>query len=158
MPNAGEFIRASDVATQGCRLTRTVVLSCADGALVTVGFDSEVLDVYGMHSNTVNNSRITFAVAGWYHVGWSGQFILAADYIYVRYVIQLNGSELISQEQFAGTSANVSQKGGTSTIHWFNAGDYIEALVDQNNTANLARDLQLSGSWSPTFYAVRIGS
>jgi hypothetical protein len=158
MPNAGEFIRASDVATQACRVTRTTVLSCADNTLVTVGFDSEVDDLYGMHSNTVNNSRITFAVAGWYHVGWQGQIALAADYIYVRYLIDLNGSTTISQEQNAGTTANVSQKGGTSTVYWFDAGDYIEAKVDQNNTANTARDLGLSGDWSPTFYAVRIGS
>lgn len=158
MVNAGEVVRASDVVAQGCRLTRTTTLSCGDGATVTVGFDSEVDDPTGMHDTVTNNSRITFAVAGWYHVGWQGAFPLGADYIYCRYQIDLNGADTISLTLFSGTSANVTQQGGTSTVYWFDVGDYIEAKVEQNNTANTARSLQIVSSWSPTFYAARIGS
>lgn len=155
--SAGDIVRASHAASQNCRVTRSASLSVADNSFTTVPFDVEVFDTDTMHDNSTNPSRITFNTAGVYVVGFNAQFELGNDYIYVRYVIDLNGSGSISFAQFSGTGANVSQSGGTNAIYQFEVGDYIEARVEQNNTANTSRNLQLAGAWSPTFYAARVG-
>lgn len=158
MPNAGDLVRASDVAVQGCRITSTASQSIPDATTTTVVFDDEQWDNDGMHSNVTNNSRITIVTAGIYVVTFQGRFSSANDYVRVFATLQLNGgTELAYGPQVETTTAVPPQIIATTTDE-FVAGDYLEALVFQDNTANAARDLTLLSVLSPVFSAVRVGS
>ena len=155
MVRAGDIIRASDVAVQACRVTRSSALSIPDGgAVTTVGFDAEVFDTDGMHSTVTNNSRITIQTAGFYTVGFNGT--LATDAAYVRSFCEvvLNGSTSLGRSQTPGVSSQ--QTLSISTVYQFDVGDYVELQVFQDSTA--AHNLEVTADRSPEFWAARIGS
>lgn len=158
MVSAGQVIRASDITTQGCRVTRTVAQSIPNSTTTLVTFDDEVDDDTGMHSTVTNTSRITIAVAGWYHVGFNGHFAAGNDYTRTSAILTVSGTTDIAREQIPGTSASVQQFVSVATAYKFAAGDYIEVSVIQLNTATAARNLEVSADKSPQFFAVRIGS
>jgi hypothetical protein len=157
MPSAGEVIRASDVAVQACRVTRTAVQSVSDNSLTVVAFDDERFDTDTMHDTVTNNSRITINTAGIYVVGFNGRFPAGSDYARAFAVLRLNGTTEISRSSSAVASTNTPQMNVT-TVHQFDATDYIEVQVFQDNTANTARDLEQVADLSPEFYAARIGA
>lgn len=158
MPNAGDIIRASDVAVQGCRVTRTAVQSITDATLTSVAFDAEVFDNDGMHDTVTNNSRITIVTAGIYWVGFTGMFAGAADYTRCFATLRINGTTEIARTPLQSTSTSTTPQLAVSTAYEFDAADYIEVQVFQDNTANAARNLEQTADRSPEFFATRIGS
>jgi hypothetical protein len=158
MPLAGDIIRASDVVAQFCRVTRTVVQSISDNSATAVAFDDELLDTYGMHSTSTNNSRITIAVSGVYDIGFTGSFAAAADYVRTFAELILNGATNIARAGGPGTSNSVPQPVNVTTQYQLDAGDYVEVQVFQDNTANAARNLEVVADRSPQFYVSRVGS
>jgi len=158
MVQAGDIIRASDIAVQACRVKRTAVQSITDSSATAVAFDDEQFDTDGMHSTSVSNTRITINTAGIYVVGFTGTFVAGADYVRTYAELRIAGSIGIARQQTSGTSTSVPQAINVSTVWQFAAGDYVEVLVFQDNTANAARNLELVASRSPEFYAARIGS
>jgi hypothetical protein len=158
MVTAGQVIRASDVKVQACRVTRTTSQSITDSTTTTVTFNDEVFDETGMHSTSVNTSRITIGVAGYYVVGFQGRFASGNDFVITQAHLLVNGTTTIALAQFPGTSNPVPQRVFVSTVDTFAVGDYIEAQVYQDNTANAARNLEVVSGQSPVFYAARIGS
>lgn len=159
MPTAGQIIRASDVAVQACRATRTVAQSITDNTVTTVAFDDELFDTDGMHSVSVNNSRITIVTAGFYMVGFNGTFAAGSDYVRTFAELVMNvGATSLGRNQTPGTSTSVQQTLHVSCMHQFDAGDYIEVQIYQDNTAGAARNLEVTADRSPQFWAARIGS
>jgi hypothetical protein len=158
MPNAGDLVRASDVAVQGCRVTSTASQSINDNTTTTVTFDDELWDNDGMHSNVTNNSRITIVTAGIYVVTFQGRFASANDYVEVYATLRLNGGTDIALGPYVVTTTAIPPKVLVTTTDEFVAGDYLEVQVLQNNSANVARDLALLGVASPIFSAARLGS
>lgn len=158
MPLAGQIIRASHAFTPACRVTRTAVQSIPDaGTPTAVEFTSERFDNDTMHDTSTNNTRITFTSAGIYVVGFHGMFAGAADYNRAFCIIRLNGvTELCRSTPYASSVSTTPQL-DVSTMDSFVAGDYVEALVFQDNTANVARNLEQTDRRSPEFYAGRIG-
>jgi hypothetical protein len=157
MPLAGEIIRASDVNSPACRVTRTAVQSIPDNTVTAVAFTSERFDNDAMHNNVTNNTRITFTSAGIYVVGFHGMFAGAADYSRVFCIIRLNGATELCRSSPAVAGVSTTPQIDVSTMSNFAAGDYVEALVFHDNTANVARDLEATDQRSPDFYAARIG-
>lgn len=158
MPTAGQVVRASDVVVQECSVNRTVAQSITDATTTTVAFDAEITDTDGMHSTSVNNSRITIQTAGVYSVGFVGSFAAAADYVRTSATILLNGTAGIARGQTPGTSTSAPQILWANRVYRFAVGDYIEVELFQDNTANAARNLEVVANRSPEFYAARIGS
>jgi hypothetical protein len=157
MPLAGEIIRASDVNCPACRVTRTAVQGIPDaGTPTAVAFTSERFDNDGMHDNATNNSRITFISAGIYVVGFHGMLAAAGDYVRAFCIIRLNGATELCRST-AAVAATATPQMDVSTVDSFAAGDYVEALVFQDNAANAARNLEQTDRRSPEFYAARIG-
>lgn len=145
-----------DTTLRACRVSRSTSLAITNGVDTTVDFTSEQDDPAGMHSNTVNPSRITIPVAGWYTIGFSGQLASASTYTVVMASIMLNTSTLIGRLMVPGTSIAVPQRIMVSTVAHFDVGDYVETAVYQ--TSGASRTLELNGDASPAFWAARIGS
>lgn len=111
--------------------------SLANGSLTAVAMDTTVVDSYGGHSNSTNNSRYTAQVAGWYQL--DGAYSISAinttgtrDGQWAK-----NGAALT-----APTGAGVLV-GGSSAFSatvampglqiQLNAGDYVEMWLLQNS-------------------------
>lgn len=157
MVRAGDPIRASDIAVQGCRVSRNAAQSVAQGALVTVTFDAELFDNDAMHSTSTNNSRITINTAGIYVIGFTGSFAAHSSYTRIFYNILLNGTTEIQRAGGFGAAAAASQPLAISTVYSLNVGDYVEVQVRHDGTGS-AQNLEVVADRSPQFYAARIGS
>ncbi len=157
MVQAGDPIFASDVAVQGCRVTRTASLSVVDGTgLTIVPFTSEEFDTDNMHDTVTNNSRITFNTAGFYMVGFNGSFVAFNAYTRVFARLFLNNAIEIARDQRPGTSLTFTGVMHATTGYYFDAGDYLEVQVSQSSGAS--RNLEAAADYTPEFWAMRIGS
>lgn len=146
-----------DVATQACRLTRTNNYSIPHATTETIPFNDEVFDNNGMHDNAVDPERITFNQAGYYYVG--ANFEIEANNDYTRFLANIqknNGANIAFIQNFPVN--NVAQRGNLSTVDYFEAGDFVELRIFQQNTAAAARDLEFSPDYSPIFCAAKIGA
>jgi hypothetical protein len=136
-----------------CRLRHTVNQSIPNNTWTVLAFDVEVFDNDGLHSNTVNNSRITIQHAGVYvlvtHVafatnatGFRGLTFRrsgAAVYLSFGYQVAVSGNET----RLVAT-----------TIWQFSAGDYIEVMAYQNSGGAL--NAIGNATHSPVFAVARI--
>jgi hypothetical protein len=156
---AGGIVRASDIAAVACRVMRSTNQSIPDDTMTTVTtLTTEVYDIGEMHSTVSNSQRITFPVGGVYVVGFQGRFASASDYRVCQAVILMNGATEVAVAQFSGTSNAIPQRVFVTSVYSFSAGDYIEAQVYQDNTANASRNLEFVAGQSPVFWAARVGS
>lgn len=148
---------SQSVATQACRVTATANQSIPNGATTSLVFDDEISDNNAMHDNGVNPTRITFNEAGHYVVGGDVQLQAGNDYVRMILNIRLNAGNNVAVEQIPGTSNNVQQRIAAGTMRYFDAGDYIELRLFQQNGAAAARDAEVTPEYSPVFYAGKIG-
>jgi hypothetical protein len=140
-----------------CRVYRAAAQSIPDAAVTTVTFDSERYDTNTMHDPVTNNSRITINTAGLYIVGFSWELASAGDYLVVADVILLNGTTSIASTLRRESTSVGAPRAVTTTVYKFAAGNYIEAQIFHDNSANAARNLNASGNYSPEFWATWIG-
>lgn len=108
-------------------------ISVANDTIVLMTFDVERYDPIGMHSTTVNNSRIIIPTAGTYHVGAGISF--AADPTATRACFMgLNGvTGLVTDSRPAVPTAGIGTVVTLSTDHAFAKNDYVEITVYQNS-------------------------
>ncbi len=140
-----------------CFVYNSAAISIAtSGAAQALTFNTEVEDTGGMHSTSVNTSRITIPAggSGWYRFGGCVRF--AANATGFREVkIQANGSlDLVIQrtQNHGGTdTARVAVHGEYPLV----AGDYIELVVTQNSGGAL--NAEQVTPYSPSFYAMWSG-
>jgi len=137
---------------------RTTNLSVPISVETAVPFDSEFYDTNSMH-DAVNPSRLTIPVAGMWAVGyqlrWSGVSSGVLEYLESR--IRLNGT--------AGTNNRIGYVifGGVNSLLPLAAtidlplaaGDYLEVTVTQDNTTNIACNID-AVVW-PRFWATYRG-
>lgn len=103
----------------------------------TLTFDSTLVDTYGGHSNTINNSRYTSQVAGWYRAnGYCSFGINGTGYRSVG--IKKNGTFIQSSVmQGVPSSAGWGTFATPTTYVFLNVGDYLEVIVSQTSGGNL---------------------
>ena len=136
----------------GCRVYHSAAQSISNASLTALAFDSERYDTDGMHDTSSNNSRITFARAGKYLVGFTVTFPLDVDGIRVL-KIRKNGSTVIAED--AKTASNKRDHSQTlNTLALFAAGDYIEFLVYQTSGGNL--DVNSAARYTPEAWAQKV--
>lgn len=114
----------------------------ANNSFTGLNFDTEVIDTEGVHSLTVNPSRITPKTPGWY-MGWFGASW--ANNVTGRRIVQprKNGSLLVSagtygRVEWRPTASGTTQKGFRFWMPFNGTTDYLEAAVWQNSGASLA--------------------
>jgi len=141
-----------------CRVGNSANQSIPNTGDSVVTFNTEAYDTDGMHSTVTNTSRITLNTAGLYEVIFHGAFTPGNDYTSAWCYLRVNGSTVIAPgvggRSIVGAVALWLM---VSTVWKFAAGDYVEVLVGQRNSAAAARNLEVQPSYSPVFMATWIG-
>ncbi|WP_030237922.1 hypothetical protein [Streptomyces sp. NRRL S-350] len=105
--------------------------SIPNTTVTPVAIDTTVIDTYGGHSNTVNNSRYTAQIAGWYLlIGSVGMGTSSSGARLAR--LHKNGS-LIAASQFGipNPSWDITTAIQTLAIVQLAVGDYVEVAAYQ---------------------------
>jgi hypothetical protein len=113
------------------RVAQSAVQSLATGVWTSITFDATVIDTYGMHSNSTNNTRAVAIVPGWY---WpSGVVAFAANSTSTRGArFAVNGTPVQGSAQFGPPTATGSLAYAAVSLPLFlNAGDYVELQASQ---------------------------
>jgi hypothetical protein len=138
----------------GARVYNSANISVANNAVQALTFDSERYDTASMHSTSVNTSRLTCTVAGWYAIG--AHAIHDANATGVRGLyIRMNGATFIGPvEGPAGATAARGTAQTVVTVYQLAVGDYVEAWAFQNSGAAL--NVLALGNYSPEFWMHRL--
>ncbi len=140
----------------GCKATQvSAATHNSTGNWIAMAFDAESFDLDGMHSTSVNNSRLTVITPGVYALELMGFFnSTTAGGVRGLRMDRYNSSgtiqETLAYHEFApgATSNNCYTVPGIAQA---NAGDYFQAYWYQNSGANLTAVSQAH------FSAVRVG-
>jgi hypothetical protein len=116
------------------RLRATSTQSIADSTPTAITFDAEDVDTYGGHSTSVNPSRYTGQVAGWYWAAAKAFF--GANSTGIRRIsLYVNGAEY-SQVDVPPPSSGAATMSIIELVY-LNVGDYVEAWVEQTTGSAL---------------------
>jgi len=109
--------------------------SISSGAWAAISLNTTTIDTYGGHSDTVNNSRYTAQVAGWYMV--SGVAAFGANATGFRAAkVNVNGSTTLNGGNgYAQNTGGTFNCPATSPVRpvYLNVGDYVELYGFQNS-------------------------
>lgn len=112
------------------QVRQSVAQGILHGTLVPLLFDVEDFDPGGMHSTTVNTSRLTCALAGWYEV-W-GCVSWAANTAGRRIVyVYVNGAATMCAI-VPPTSTGAMQMLAPVVVVPLNVGDYVELIAQHD--------------------------
>lgn len=140
-----------------CRVYANASQTIGNGADTAVTWDQEHVDTDGMHSTSVNTSRITMATAGVYlvtaAVAWD---INGTGYRYLN--IRHNGSQKIGMTDAPAAAGDYILQ-TASAIYSFSVGEYVEAVVYQNSggNVNLLQNTALGVNAGPHLSAAWLG-
>lgn len=135
-----------------CRLVQfTTGTSVPDNTNTALSFDSEEYDTHNMHSTSVNPTRVTI------QAGWDGIYLCkgtifvptAADYNTIGAVIAKNGANQAPWERVGPNNSSAQRTASTEARLSLVAGDYIELVAYQDNTANTSRTTPVGSSFEP---------
>lgn len=141
--NAGVY---EDDVTEGVQFLANVpvfvgvqssVQSTSTGGWTVMTFDTETVDTYGGHSNSVNNSRYTAQRAGYYRVTGTASF--ATNSTGSRGCrISKNGSVVTGSGQLVGAGTLNAVVACAATLVFLAVGDYVELSAGQNSGGSLS--------------------
>ena len=142
-------LEAKEVINPCCRVLRTTNRSIADSTWTAVPFGSERYDTHGMHSGSVNVTRITAMVAGKYAIGGNVEWDQSPNGS--RYIgILVNGTTLLSVVEHGPTAEAMA----TLADYQFAVGEYAELVVYQDSGGGLN---VLATNNGPAFWMHKIG-
>lgn len=120
---------------------QTVSVSTVSGSWDSGNLDATDVDTDGGHSNTVNNTRYTAQVAGWYYVeGYFAWVASGGGQARFECAIAKNGSIVGASAQFLLYTSDL-QSLMSGTLVQLAVGDYVEVWGRQNTGGNLSTDL-----------------
>lgn len=139
-------------AVLGARVKHSLNQTIADSTGTILSFNSEDYDVGSFHDNTINNSRLTVPITGYYKI--TAQVSWQQDTRGYR-TLQIVHS-------FAGVivDSTIAPADGKPTSHivttdfYMQASEYIQVRVEQTSGGNL--DIQVIDPSSPVFSIFRI--
>jgi hypothetical protein len=151
-------IDALFAAAAKCQIYNSAVQSLADATYTALTFDSEDHDEFGMHSTSVNTSRITIPA------GAGGVYLVGGTIYYVANATGIRGARILKNGATDVVTASfvpaVSSSGLGAGVHIaglvsLSAADYLELLGFQNsggalNTGDATRVL------ANNFFATRV--
>ena len=135
-----------------CRVYNSANISLTSATPTALTFDTETMDDGGMHSTSVNTSRITVPSdgAGWYSIGGCVRFA-ANSTGYREIKIVLNGTTDIHIARVPNSGATDDVRVTIHTEYPLAVGDYVELYATQNSGGALNA---LGGFvYSPMMYA-----
>lgn len=108
------------------------------GLWTPLTLDSTVVDSYGGHSNSTNNSRYTCQAAGWYLVTAASCWVSnATGWRGIRLLKNSNTAIAGSGAELSANASGVTAIGTPSVIIYLNVGDYVEGEGYQTTGGNL---------------------
>lgn len=146
-----------------CKLRQASVQSIPDATdtVLTFATTSEDSDVLSWHSPSVNNSRITPGLTGWFEVKVTGNWEATTALQYVDVFIRKNGTvvERLGNQQLPSTGQNNVNKAGGHLAQELQVsvlGDYFEMGMRQ--TSGGSRNTNGgAGNLAPRFSARYLG-
>lgn len=117
-------------------------LGSATNTALTFGSGSEEIDTHGFHDTSSNTSRVTPTVAGYYRCRAHLHMASGANNL-VQLVIGIakNGTRMDPQNVYRPDPTTAATSVATEAIVACNgAGDYIEAIANQQNSGTTSRD------------------
>ena len=134
------------------RLIQIAAQSIADNThtSLTFGTGATVVDTHNFHSESVNNTRITPTVAGWYSVSGGYATSGRTDFQSLQASIRVNGSNLAPDHKQGPNAINTTRSVtvGPLLMYFNGSTDYAEIAGYQDNAANAAANTSVSGSTS----------
>ncbi|WP_051811950.1 hypothetical protein [Kitasatospora sp. MBT63] len=130
--------------------TQTVAQSIPNNTITSLTLDSETVDTYNGHSTSVNTSRYTPTVPGYYEV--NGVYGPAASASGNRFLLVAKNGVATALGQGGGAAAAATNTGSvqvTDTVFCNGSTDYIEIRAFQNSGG------ALNTAPSPTGMTVR---
>lgn len=122
-----------------CQVYATVGQNIPNNSNTAILYDSENIDLYGMHSTVTNTSRITPTAPGWYEV--SGGAVFAPNATGDRRVqIYVNGSGIsyaAAQVQTVTTGLGTAVGCPTVELYFNGTTDYCEMYAYQDSGGTL---------------------
>ena len=139
----------------GCRVYNNTNISVAtSGTQQALTFNTERYDNYGMHSTSVNTSRLTAQRNGIYEI--FGHIEYASNTTGVRFAtIRLDGTTDIAVSSTLARTGGYSTHGSVSTQYFLNANQYVELMALQ--TSGGALNAVSTGNMAPEFGMVYVG-
>lgn len=124
-----------------CNATQSTTQTLSTGVWTALSLDSTVVDSYGGHSNTTNNSRYTAQVAGWHLV--SGAACIASNATSWRGIRSEKNAATVTgaATEVAAASGSPTTIATPSSIIFLNVGDYVESYGLQNSGGNLSTNV-----------------
>lgn len=120
------------------RLVQTVAQTgVANNTSTALTFTTEDLDTHNFHSTSVNTSRVTPTVAGWYMVRGGGSFTGQTDFTGIEIFIRKNGSSGIppaTRLPHQGTTASTAVIQCSALVECNGTTDYFEACFRLNRS------------------------
>lgn len=151
----GVAVSSAFLTVPTCRVTQSTAANVNNATLTGLNWDVEDFDASGMHSTSVNSSRITFAAStGVYSVGACVEWSVNVNFTR-RIRLVLNDGQpfaAASQDQITASDAGQNVMGlvrATSTA------DYVTVAVFQNSGSTMSCG-QISTSLITAFWAHRV--
>jgi hypothetical protein len=144
-----------------CKLVAQAIQSIPynSAAVLQFGAGSEEIDTHNFHDTSVNASRITPTIAGYYRLTGSYVTVARGDYQNLGCVINKNGVNAGVFHRRGESTFNVLKTAYTETILACNGtGDYFELAVYQVNAAAVAANTQTGTGLASTFIAEYLGT
>lgn len=149
----------SGVAVAGVRVTHTLAQAIGnagsgpDDGWTPLAFNTTTFDTAAMHSDTVNNSRLTCTRAGYYAI--TGNVAFDANATGARWGhIRLNRAVTLSEFNVNGIVGSFTTRVSPLAVFFLSVGDYVEFQVYQtsggtlNVTGNTANIPMWFSAWS----------
>ena len=140
-----------------CSLSNSTDQVITTATITPITYDTEIADLSGMHSTSLNTSRITITKAGVYLFGFNASWASAVSGAGRRqFAILKNGTtDRIGTQEWQGIiTQTVGYVGGVDVCV---VGDYYESIVFQNSGGNLNITSTTNGP-SPRFWATRLSA
>lgn len=137
---------------------------CSTGPTIATGttwthvpLDTTLLDTDSGHSATVNNTRYTSQVVGWYWVTGLISYATAGSAGRMDAAIAVNGTIIVGSATFLARPATQAQRNLTSALLIMQVGDYVELWTRQVTGANATLDNGTGGTGEPSLCLYWLG-
>lgn len=142
-------------ACYGCRVYNSAVISIVtSGSPQALTFNSQRYDTYGMHSTSVDTSRLTAKRNGIYSI--FGNMEYQNNITGVRFaLIRLDGTTFIASSSSVALTDIYATALNVSTHYYLNTNQYVELVAIQSSGGAL--NVLNNGNRSPEFGMVYIG-
>lgn len=136
------------------RLIATATQNLTDNTdtAITFGTSSTIIDTHSYHSETVNTSRVTPLIAGYYRVYGLVAYSAQTTYVSLQSVIRFNGVDQAGNQR-SGPNASLSPRGvpAEGTFLCNGSTDYLELSGLQDDSGGTTRATVASGSTTSYF-------